>query len=318
MDTKDYYIMDFFTNIIFPCNELESYIQYFWILDTNNESILKEKALPSGHVELIFHKIEVRSKNESYNDFNYKGVVIGQHDKSYFIDKNEKAGIIGVVLRPYAAKLLLGVPAGEFLNEQVYIDDLDDAELALLSRKVANSDNYIRAIEHIESFLLFRIRNNKRNYYIPYLKNIIELINTNTNTKSDKLAEHIFLSNKQFTRVFVDNIGIMPKTFSAIVRYQKALKLMKDNSELPMAQVALECEYSDQSHMIRDFRKFTSYTPRKILSSNRGFIPYSSYFGLERCNMEIYNDKSINIIKRKAWTYTKSSSIIIDKRWFCI
>lgn len=275
--------MGIFTNIIFPCNELESYIQYFWVLDSNNESLLKDKALPSGHVELIFHKIEARNINQSYNASNYKGVVIGQHDKSFFINKDEKAIIIGAVLRPYAAKLLLGVPAGEFLNKQVYIDDLDDAELALLSRKVANSDNYIRVIEYIESFFLFRIRNNKKNYYIPYLKNIIELINTKTNTKSDKLAEHIFLSNKQFTRVFVDNIGIMPKTFSAIVRYQKALKLMKDNSELPMAQVALYCEYSDQSHMIRDFRKFTSYTPRKILSADRGFIPYSGSADLLSC-----------------------------------
>ncbi len=300
--------MGIFTNIIFPCKELESYIQYFWILDSKNESILKEKALPSGHIELIFHKIEFRSINQSYNNYNYKGVIIGQHDKSFFINKdNEKAIVIGVVLRPFAAKFLLGIPAGEFLNEQVYIDDLEDAGLELLSRKVANSDNHIMAIECIESFFLFRIKNNKMNYYLPYLKDIIGIINTNTNTKSDKLAEHIFLSNKQFTRVFIDNIGIMPKTFSAIVRYQKALKIIKNNSDLPMAQVALDCEYTDQSHMIRDFKKFTSYTPKKILSANKLFIPYSNYFGLERWDMEIYNDKSINIIKRKAWTYAKSS-----------
>ena len=83
------------------------------------------------------------------------------------------------------------------------------------------------------------------------------------------------LSTKQFTRIFTEYIGTSPKEFLRIIRVQRALFLLQQNPQCNFAQVAYSCGFSDQSHMIREFKLFTGYTPLEYLSV---YTPISDYF----------------------------------------
>ena len=89
------------------------------------------------------------------------------------------------------------------------------------------------------------------------------------------LSEAACLSSKQFGRVFADHVGTTPKEYLRIVRMQRALFLLQQDATLPFVQVAYECGYSDQSHMIKEFKLFSGYTPAEYLSV---CAPYSDYF----------------------------------------
>ena len=83
------------------------------------------------------------------------------------------------------------------------------------------------------------------------------------------------LSEKQFSRVFSDNIGLSPKEFSRIIRIQRALSILQNLPRINFAQLAYDCGYTDQSHMIKEFKQFSGYTPKEFLSL---YNPFSDYF----------------------------------------
>jgi len=71
-------------------------------------------------------------------------------------------------------------------------------------------------------------------------------------------------------------VGINPKEYTRIVRFQKALEQMQHQSgEINQAQIAYASGYADQSHCIREFKKFSGYTPTSLLKVSN---PYSDLF----------------------------------------
>ena len=89
------------------------------------------------------------------------------------------------------------------------------------------------------------------------------------------LADTACLSTKQFSRIFVEYVGTSPKDFIRIIRVQRALFTMQRNPQMSFAQVAYSCGFSDQSHMIKEFKLFSGYTPQEYLAV---CDPFSDYF----------------------------------------
>ena len=69
------------------------------------------------------------------------------------------------------------------------------------------------------------------------------------------------LSERSFERKFKEYIGISPKLFSRICRFQASLKQLRNNDFSKLSDVAFENEYADQSHFIRAFKEFAGFSP---------------------------------------------------------
>lgn len=78
-----------------------------------------------------------------------------------------------------------------------------------------------------------------------------------------RVAEAIALSERQFERVFLEQLGLAPKTFARIVRFRRALTAAKNG--LSFAAAAGTAGYADQAHFSRDVRKLTGNSPRALL-----------------------------------------------------
>ena len=104
---------------------------------------------------------------------------------------------------------------------------------------------------------------------------VFHQINEQAKTNISELSETACLSSKQFNRIFLDYVGATPKEFLRIVRMQRALFKVQRNPSISFAQLAYECGFSDQSHMIKEFKLFSGYTPTEYLSL---CAPYSDYF----------------------------------------
>ena len=104
----------------------------------------------------------------------------------------------------------------------------------------------------------------------------IEQLFTAPQTLIADLSSACCLSKKQFEREFNLHIGMNPKEYARIVRFQKALKQMQhQQGKINQADLAYTCGYSDQSHLIREFRKLCGYTPLSLLEVA---TPYSDLF----------------------------------------
>ncbi len=78
------------------------------------------------------------------------------------------------------------------------------------------------------------------------------------------LLEASGYSHKHFIHVFRRHVGVRPKQFQRIVRFQAVLGAIHEERDVRWAQVAAECGYSDQSHLIRDFARFSGYRPQRF------------------------------------------------------
>ena len=112
-------------------------------------------------------------------------------------------------------------------------------------------------------------------YNLKRISAVLHQINEQAKTNISELSETACLSSKQFNRIFLDYVGATPKEFLRIVRMQRALFKVQRNPSISFAQLAYECGFSDQSHMIKEFKLFSGYTPTEYLSL---CAPYSDYF----------------------------------------
>lgn len=91
----------------------------------------------------------------------------------------------------------------------------------------------------------------------------------------DRLTDTTCLSYKQFKRVFSEYVGINPKEFLRIVRFQRALFTMQTQPQTSFTELAYACGFYDQSHLIREFKSFSGLTPGEYTAVCE---PYSDYF----------------------------------------
>jgi len=89
-------------------------------------------------------------------------------------------------------------------------------------------------------------------------------------------AEWAGLSGRQLERRFLRQIGVVPKQFARIVRFDAALKAKLRCPVQSWADVAFQCGYYDQTHMISDFRLLASASPVQLIAEldhlPKGFI----------------------------------------------
>ena len=109
-------------------------------------------------------------------------------------------------------------------------------------------------------------------YRIERIDAAIQQIYITPQISVNELSSIACLSKKQFER-----LGINPKEYTRIVRFQKALAQMQHQAgkEINQAQIAYASGYADQSHFIREFKKFCGYTPVSLLKVSN---PYSDLF----------------------------------------
>ena len=156
----------------------------------------------------------------------------------------------------------------------VSIEDIGDIALADLAKRVAETPDDTQCIELIEHFLLQRFYSSAE-YNIKRIGATIQEINQCPQPAIHRLAQTACLSDKQFNRVFHEYVGTTPKEFIRIVRLQRALYTLQTQPDINFAQLAYECGYYDQSHLIKEFKAFSGYTPGEYLAL---CAPYSDYF----------------------------------------
>ncbi|NDV84450.1 helix-turn-helix domain-containing protein [Bacteroides sp. 51] len=258
-----------------PRPELAPYIKHYWILQDDATLPVSERIFPVGSVQMVFHKgkqLFSLTEKELQPQSLVCGHTIGFSDVITTGDLN----MITVVFHPHAAKIFFRLPMNEFRGRHVSVCDTNDILLSDLAKRVADTPDNDTCIQYIESFLMQRLAT-YTSYHLQRLSATIDEIGRQTQTTVTKLSDIACLSSKQFNRVFIDHVGTTPKEFMRIVRMQRALYTMQQQPAIDFAQLAYTCGFSDQSHLIKEFKLFSGYTPTEYLAV---CAPYSDYFSV--------------------------------------
>lgn len=110
------------------------------------------------------------------------------------------------------------------------------------------------------------------NPFVNYSVNLI--LKTPHQLSINRLSEKVGYSQKHLIKIFKEHVGVTPKEFLKIIRFQKAIQEIEDNSTANWTSVAFECGYYDQAHFINDFKEFSGFTPSQYLKMQRDFTNY--------------------------------------------
>lgn len=90
----------------------------------------------------------------------------------------------------------------------------------------------------------------------------------------EAIAQKVGYSQKHLIQLFKAHVGLTPKAFMRIIRFQKAILMLENRRELDWVGLAHDCGYFDQAHFIHDFKAFSGFTPAQYLSRTGDFTNY--------------------------------------------
>ncbi len=154
---------------------------------------------------------------------------------------------------------MLGLPADELAGQHVSLEDLWGSHAALAREQLLAAATPQEALRRLEALLLQRLRTGPAQAAHPVVMLALRQFEAGMGVE-DAVARSGY-SHRQFTRLFSQAVGLGPKLYCRVRRFQKALPLVQ--GPLALAAVAMEAGYSDQPHFNRDFREFAGLTPEQ-------------------------------------------------------
>lgn len=249
--------------IIKPSPHLAPYIKNYWLLKTDVTSPAIVRTLPTGMMSLVFHRGN-RILSVKERELHPRAFLSG-HEKCFAdLEYNGQINMISVTFKPTGVRAFFNLPINKTDALRLTAEELEDRELRELENSLLNTYDDSHCIRLIENFLLKRIRSISE-YNLKRIDSAIRLINYGE-TEVSTLANAACLSTKQFNRIFSEIVGSNPKEFSRTIRFQRALYTLENKPQISLIELAYECGYYDQSHLIREFKAYSGYTPTEYLA----------------------------------------------------
>ncbi len=189
-----------------------------------------------------------------------KCTIIGQHTVVTNRYVGRDSWLLQIVLRPSALHRLTGIPTYELTNTFIDAEAIWGKEIRDAHERMCNTEDIETVIGIAEAFIDKIVHRSKQELHrVDRVSAII--LNQNHPLSIDKLAYISCLSARHFYRKFNERMGIGPKLFDRVVRFQKAFFMKNANPHLDWLSIALACGYYDYQHLSKDYKFFTNMTP---------------------------------------------------------
>lgn len=171
--------------------------------------------------------------------------------------------MIKIAFHPTGTYRLLGLNMQQTINNGVdatvfWGDSVDNA-----LKQLRQCSSYDSMIEIVSNFIERRFDQSCRPEE-PIDSAAIQMLDPSKNLSLDEWAAVACLSLRQFERSFITRVGISPKLFIRIVRFEHAMKVKNNSPGKSWSEIALECGYSDSSHLLREFKEFAEFPPSRF------------------------------------------------------
>ncbi len=253
-----------------PRPPLSDFVNLLWLYEGHDPPHAKERVLPTGTMELVIdlREDELRvydgQNHEQFQSFG-TSLICGAHSEPFVIDTANQAQVMGVHFKPGGAFPFLKLPAGELRNAHVSLETLWGAKAVELRDRLLEAETPEARFHILERTLLTQAaRPLAWHPAVAFaLKEFQDALHTPT---ISDVSHRIGLSQRRFIRVFSEEVGLTPKLFCRVRRFQEVLRLIKREQRVHWGDIALECGYFDQAHFIHNFQAFSGLTPSAYLA----------------------------------------------------
>jgi AraC-like DNA-binding protein len=172
--------------------------------------------------------------------------------------------VVKVGFQPGGLFRLLGIPISELeADEKINASEvLLGRDIQFILEQLNEVTSYEEMAATLQNWLLGKLAKLKRE--LPIDKVLPLLTKTGALHNITEVASQSCVSIRQLERLYKQRIGLPPQHYARLVRFTKAWILKENNNQVKWTNLAYECGYFDQMHLIRDFKEFTGITPSLI------------------------------------------------------
>jgi AraC-like DNA-binding protein len=248
-----------------PINE---FVDYFWLFD-GGQTPRKERIVPSGTIELVINlrddEIRIHNRAQSKQHKRFSGAVLsGTYSSIFVVDAMQHESMLGVHFKPGGAFPFLGALASELTDAHVDLADLWGRSGLELRERLCVVSTHRQRFQIMEEILTDRLHRSRKGHLAVAIA--LGVFGPNgTDASVRDVAHEVGLCQRRFSKVVAAQVGLTPKVFCRILRFQR-VRTLADQIEKPdWAQIASICGYFDQSHLINDFLEFSGFSPTEYL-----------------------------------------------------
>ncbi len=251
--------------IVKPSPDLKEYIQYYWLLEgIPSPDDLVQRIIPTGLPELLVNYGDrLLCTGDEPGTLPPRMTLCGQRNTFYDVRQTGETRLVSALFTPAGASLFFHDSFASLLNRSVSLKEMFPFDSELLYERICSSGSSMEKIGVLESFIKNRITSRYRRDF-SLLNGIISAIKESRGDITvDTICHNFGINYKFLERRFSQYIGMTPKNFLRIVRFQNVLDSY-DKSGGSLTDLSLDCGYYDQSHFIREIREFTGYSPQDL------------------------------------------------------
>tara|TARA_R110002072_G_scaffold64_13_gene490 strand:- start:26774 stop:27640 length:867 start_codon:yes stop_codon:yes gene_type:complete len=235
-----------------------------------------ERVVPDGCLYLIF-ELDHQPRNvfdnqslESIAELRHAWIS-GAQNEYISISAHEDSEMFVIQFKPGGAARLLPGDVSQFTNRVLSVEAVLGTNLGNATLKLRDSllqaANPAAKFDHAQTFLAEHTRTQDAADAI--VADIVLAIIENSTTQLKNIIGDCGYSQKQIIHHFKTRVGLTPKAFQRIVRFNEILPKIMEQQSVSWNKISIECDYFDQSHFIKEFKNFSGYSPRDFLSEQK-------------------------------------------------
>ncbi len=260
-----------FSGDIKPGVVLAEHVRAYRILDlffTDQQSIPFKAYPPRPQDSIYFYPKDTETVQYHESGTIYTGIktlIIGQQTVSCnrYVAKNFLT--FQVIFQPGMLHRITGIPAGELNNCYLDAELILGKNVSLINEQLFFAKDYSEMVRIVELYLSTLMRRFKKSDHT--VDRIGKLMIENVQQYSlDWFCKQACLSPRQFERKFKEYIGVNPKLYARIIRFDNVFRMKNKYPHKDWLSIAVHCGYHDYQHLVREYKDFTGCTPNEFFA----------------------------------------------------
>jgi AraC-like DNA-binding protein len=254
-----------------PSPRLAPHVDCIWYLRKRGPAQqVPDRILPDGCMELIFHLRTPFSQADATGRFIRQppALLVGQLSRFTLLQPAPDVEVLAARFKPAGARAFFRADLHELTDRHVALDRIDRG-WAELAAQIGEAPTLAARLHALESGLGRRIAPLQPADERAALA--LDLLYAGvTSPRIAAVARTLGISERQLERTFQRDVGLTPKHYARLLRFRRMLGAL-DRGAPGWADLAAQAGYSDQSHLVREFRAFTGLAPRACLADQTPF-----------------------------------------------
>jgi len=246
-----------------PRAPLNRCIRKLWYARAPGIEPRRERVLPIGCVQVILNLARDFLLDCPENEPDRQvaaSLVVGARTEYELIDRSDLADLIGIIFRPGGFACFCDDPVDAFSHRNTSLEDVWRSQARALRDRLRELTNPEARLVFLEHFLMTSYADRVgTNPVIDFaLRRFAEPASV---IRIEQVAKEAGWSTRHFSQIFREHVGVSPKAWCRVQRFQSALRRLRSGAEVAWADLALECGYYDQAHFSNEFRAFSGINP---------------------------------------------------------